>query len=68
FVLLATSSETPLWVQLNSELLAEEIVRTLVGSIGLVVAVPLTSALAALFVQRSDVSFLQPSSHAPHSH
>jgi uncharacterized membrane protein len=34
----------------GSELVAEEIVRTLVGSIGLVVAVPLTTALAALVV------------------
>ncbi|SEE01757.1 Uncharacterized membrane protein [Streptomyces sp. 3213] len=34
----------------NSELVAEEIVRTLVGSIGLVASVPVTTALAALVV------------------
>jgi uncharacterized membrane protein len=34
----------------GSELVAEEIVRTLVGSIGLVAAVPLTTVLAALVV------------------
>jgi uncharacterized membrane protein len=34
----------------NSELVAEEIVRTLVGSIGLVACVPVTTALAALVV------------------
>lgn len=34
----------------NSELVAMEIVRTLVGSIGLVAAVPVTTALAALVV------------------
>jgi uncharacterized membrane protein len=34
----------------GSELVAEEIVRTLVGSIGLVASVPLTSLLAALVV------------------
>jgi uncharacterized membrane protein len=34
----------------NSELVAEEIVRTLVGSIGLVASVPITTALAALVV------------------
>ena len=33
---------------LTSELVAQEIVRTLVGSIGLVVAVPVTTSLAAL--------------------
>ncbi|MFJ8073477.1 YibE/F family protein [Streptomyces sp. NPDC096176] len=34
----------------NSELVAEEIVRTLVGSIGLVASVPVTTALATLVV------------------
>ncbi|MFI6245118.1 YibE/F family protein [Streptomyces sp. NPDC051016] len=34
----------------NSELVAEEIVRTLVGSIGLVASVPVTTLLAALVV------------------
>ncbi|MDH2388244.1 YibE/F family protein [Streptomyces sp. HNM0663] len=34
----------------NSELVAQEIVRTLVGSIGLVASVPLTTGLAALVV------------------
>jgi uncharacterized membrane protein len=34
----------------SSELVAEEIVRTLIGSIGLVASVPLTTALAALVV------------------
>ncbi|MFF3908147.1 YibE/F family protein [Streptomyces sp. NPDC001848] len=42
----------------DSELVAEEIVRTLVGSIGLVASVPVTTALAALVVaaDRSDRS------------
>jgi uncharacterized membrane protein len=35
---------------LNTETVAEEIVRTLVGSIGLVASVPITTALAALVV------------------
>ncbi|MGW0602434.1 YibE/F family protein [Streptomyces sp. NPDC002640] len=34
----------------NSELVAQEIVRTLIGSIGLVASVPVTTALAALVV------------------
>jgi uncharacterized membrane protein len=37
----------PWYLTLNRELLAEEIVRTLVGSLGLMVAVPLTSFIAA---------------------
>jgi len=38
----------------NFELIAEEIVRTLVGSLGLVTAVPLTTAIAILFALRAD--------------
>lgn len=38
----------------NFEFVAEEIVRTLVGSLGLVLAVPLTTAIAILLALRSD--------------
>lgn len=38
----------------NFEFIAEEIVRTLVGSLGLVTAVPLTTAIAILFALRVD--------------
>lgn len=37
----------------NFEFIAEEIVRTLVGSLGLVAAVPLTTAIAILFALRA---------------
>lgn len=39
---------------LNFEFIAEEIVRTLVGSLGLITAVPLTTAIAILFAFRAD--------------
>lgn len=45
FVLNPTNQ--PYWVILNSELIIEELVRTLAGSIGLTLAVPLTTILAA---------------------
>ena len=38
----------------NFEFIAEEIVRTLVGSLGFVSAVPLTTAIAILFALRAD--------------
>jgi uncharacterized membrane protein len=38
----------------NFQFVAEEIVRTLVGSIGLVLAVPLTTAIAILFALRAE--------------
>jgi uncharacterized membrane protein len=37
----------PLWVIINSEIVSEEIVRTLAGSIGLVLSVPITTVIAA---------------------
>ena len=40
---------------LNREFIAEEIVRTLVGSLGLILAVPVTSLFAALVAQRHDL-------------
>ncbi|MFD8808120.1 YibE/F family protein [Streptomyces sp. NPDC059597] len=46
----------------TSELVAEEIVRTLVGSIGLVASVPVTTALAALVVSADRPA---PGSPAP---
>ncbi len=38
----------------NYEFVAEEIVRTIVGSLGLIAAVPLTTAIATFFALRSD--------------
>jgi uncharacterized membrane protein len=38
----------------NFEFIAEEIVRALVGSLGLITAVPLTTAIAILFALRAD--------------
>jgi uncharacterized membrane protein len=38
----------------NYAFIAEEIVRTLVGSLGLIAAVPITTAIAILFTQRAE--------------
>jgi uncharacterized membrane protein len=46
-LLFSLSGQTPFMV-LNGELLAVEVIRALVGSIGIVAAVPLTTAVAAL--------------------
>ena len=63
-VLLAVAQEPPLSV-LNGELMAVEIVRALVGSIGIAAAVPLTTAIAvgmpgATYTKRT-VSVSEPS-------
>ncbi|MGE5376903.1 MAG: YibE/F family protein [Bacteroidota bacterium] len=58
----------------NFEFVAEEIVRTIVGSLGLIAAVPLTTAIATLFALRQESlgqwsRFLGPAeSGESHSH
>jgi uncharacterized membrane protein len=52
-LLLISVYDRPLLQTLTSAEIAEEIVRTLVGSIGLVLAIPLTTAVAALLVLSS---------------
>lgn len=49
FLLIALDTERPWWVVLNSEFFAEELIRTLLGSSALVLAVPIASLFAALF-------------------
>lgn len=51
-LLLFTQSTQPLGRVLTSELVAIELVRTLVGSIGLVASVPITTALAVWLLTR----------------
>ena len=41
--------ERPVWVTLNSEIIIEELVRMIVGSIALVFAVPITTLFAAYY-------------------
>ncbi len=53
-LLLFLLSKQSLGTVANSEIVATELVRTLVGSIGLVAAVPITTALAALVAARKQ--------------
>lgn len=50
-VMVFTIYQEPLWRRINREPIAEEIVRTLAGSIGLVLAVPITSLIASLLAR-----------------
>ncbi|MBV1853733.1 YibE/F family protein [Catellatospora sp. NEAU-YM18] len=47
-LLLLVAGGSPLGTTLTSEFLAQEIVRSIVGTLGLITAVPITTALAAL--------------------
>lgn len=65
-LLIFSTQNTRFGTAINRENVAEEVVATLVGSIGLIAAVPLTTALAALLAERLPVSAL-PDDHG-HAH
>jgi uncharacterized membrane protein len=46
----------PIWTIVTSSALAEEVIRTLVGAIALVLAVPVTTAAGAFFAKAADTS------------
>ena len=52
FLLIAMDKERPWWVILNSEFFAEEVVRTILGSSALVLAVPIATLFSALYFAR----------------
>src|SRR5258706_5720772 len=60
--LILNPNHYPLWLILNDELIMEEVVRTLAGSLGLVLAVPLTTFLAAFYLSKLSTS---SKSHGP---
>ena len=63
FLFFYSDRNTPLWVTLNSEFIAEEMVRTLVGSVALVLAVPITTGLAAYFFSKEKIERKDSSIH-----
>lgn len=54
----------PLWVSFNSENIVEEIIRTIVGSSALLLAVPITTFLAARFLKHNTTQ----EDHSGHNH
>lgn len=52
FLLFVTDQGIPLWAIFNNEIIAEEIVRTLVGSACLILAVPITTYMASWAFQK----------------
>lgn len=50
FLLFYSSEVIPGWVAINSEIIVEEVVATLVGSLGLIASVPIATYLAAMVV------------------
>lgn len=55
FLLFTLEETEPLWVIINSEFVAEEVVRMLIGSVALILAVPIATYLAAQFFSRRSL-------------
>jgi uncharacterized membrane protein len=57
FIILAVNANNyPLWVTLNSEFLSEEVIRAIVGSLGLIFSVPIATLLSAWYYSRKKKS------------
>ena len=67
-LLVFSTGGLPLGDLLTSEILAEEIVKTLVGSLGIIAAVPLTTWLAAAVAVGPDGPGIASDTHAGHAH
>ncbi len=63
FLLFSLNQGQELWMIFNNEMIAEEIVRTLVGSTGLILAVPITTALAAYVFQKRSSAIHKETHH-----
>jgi uncharacterized membrane protein len=66
-LIFSAAHSEPLWVLLNREYIIEELVRTLIGSITLILGVPISTLLAALFL-RADPHAQPVHSHEGHHH
>ncbi len=55
FILLKDVEYIPLWVKINSDFIAEEVVRTIIGSSALILAVPIASILAAYYIGKMKI-------------
>lgn len=65
-VLLLARAQSPLGLTLNQEVVAVEIVRIVVGSIGLILAVPLTTVLAAWYFHDKEIGEVEGGGHHHH--
>jgi len=66
-MLLYANSETSISLILNQEVVAAELLRIIVGSIGLILAVPATTAVAAWYFQSHEASD-EELEHCGHHH
>jgi len=70
-LLYINSANVPIWVTLNSEFIGQELIRTLSGSIAIILAVPITSWIAAKVFDKyvhKPRTKTETSYHHGHSH
>jgi uncharacterized membrane protein len=67
-ILLYSKTDSSLGLILNQEVVAGELLRIIVGSIGLVLAVPATTAVAAWYFQNKQVKEEEDLVHCGHHH
>jgi uncharacterized membrane protein len=66
-ILLYAKTENSIWQVVNQEVIAAELIRIIVGSIGLILAVPFTTAVAAWYYQDRVILEADDSEHG-HGH
>ena len=67
-ILLYTKTQSDWWLSLNQEVIAVELVRIFIGSMGLILAVPATTAVAAWYFSTREVKAGEVCSHGHHHH
>jgi uncharacterized membrane protein len=63
-LLYVNSSKVPIWVTINSEFIAQELIRSITGSMAIVLAVPITSIIAAKVFEK----YIHKDTDRGHSH
>lgn len=55
FILFSMNNQIPIWMTLNSERIAEEIIRAIIGSSALILAVPISTMFASIFLKNEKI-------------
>ncbi len=66
-ILLLARAEVDIMMTINQELVAAELARIMIGSIGIVLTVPATTAIGAWYFGKKDMTH-QPDTHHHHHH
>lgn len=67
-ILLYAKAGSDVWITLNQEVVASELLRIIVGSIGLILAVPATTAVAAWYFNKHTVDEKPGAAPCTHGH